>query len=86
MVIFKEGKGIYSVSLVCTHQQCMVRMNEDRFECACHGAMFDLEGVVTRGPAVENLYRYEIRIDSDGYVEVNPAVRVSSDWRLSTIV
>lgn len=49
------------ISLTCTHQGCTVAIAEDgKFHCPCHGAVFDKEGKVLKGPATKDLPRYQV--------------------------
>jgi carotenoid phi-ring synthase / carotenoid chi-ring synthase len=50
-----------AISLSCTHQGCTVQKQTDgNFVCPCHGAMYDREGKVIRGPANRDLPRFQI--------------------------
>lgn len=50
-----------AISLTCTHQGCTVAMNDEgQFHCPCHGATFDTQGKVLRGPAQRNLEKFKI--------------------------
>jgi Rieske Fe-S protein len=42
------------LSKVCTHQQCITDVRNNRFECPCHGSIFANDGAVVRGPNVAN--------------------------------
>ena len=46
----------------CTHLGCQVRPGKHSLRCPCHGAVFDLEGNVVRGPARKPLPRYELEV------------------------
>lgn len=49
------------ISLRCTHQGCTVQKQENgTFSCPCHGAVYDDNGKVIKGPAKENLSHYKI--------------------------
>lgn len=51
-----------AISLTCTHQGCTVQPNENgEFHCPCHGAVFDRDGRVVRGPAQRDLPRFKLR-------------------------
>lgn len=50
-------------SMVCTHQGCLTQLSSNRFYCPCHGAQFDSNGRVTRGPASRSLPQYTTTYD-----------------------
>lgn len=69
LTFYGAGDRVYAVndnqqqalSLTCTHQGCTVHANEDgEFHCPCHGAVFDKDGHVLRGPAKRDLARYKV--------------------------
>ncbi len=50
-----------ALCLTCTHQGCSVQPQADgQFLCPCHGALYDAEGRVQRGPAERDLARFAI--------------------------
>ncbi len=66
---FGAGDDVYvcksgskeAVSLTCTHQGCTVQMADDgKFHCPCHGAIFDSNGKVLKGPAERDLPRFKV--------------------------
>ena len=52
--------GFQAVSLVCTHLGCLLELQEDAFTCPCHGSIFNLDGVVQKGPADQSLRQLEV--------------------------
>ena len=55
---YRDAAGKISLcSPVCTHLKCIVGWNaaEKTWDCPCHGSRFDIDGVVLRGPATQNL-------------------------------
>ncbi len=53
--------GNVAISLTCTHQGCTVQLADDgKFHCPCHGAAFDRDGKVVKGPATRNLPRFQV--------------------------
>ncbi|MGK7955551.1 MAG: FAD-dependent oxidoreductase, partial [Crocosphaera sp.] len=49
------------IGLTCTHQGCTVKKQENgTFLCPCHGAVYDENGQVEKGPAKQNLAKYKI--------------------------
>jgi glycine/D-amino acid oxidase-like deaminating enzyme/nitrite reductase/ring-hydroxylating ferredoxin subunit len=53
-----EG-GLNALSARCTHKGCIVTWNnaDQRWDCPCHGSMFELDGEVFHGPARKPLKR-----------------------------
>jgi isorenieratene synthase len=50
-----------AISLTCTHQGCTVQIAEDgKFHCPCHGAVYDRQGKVLKGPAQKDLSRFKV--------------------------
>jgi cytochrome b6-f complex iron-sulfur subunit len=58
-----EG-GFLAISAICTHLHCIVNWNEmlKKFECPCHGAKFNQNGVVLEGPPPRPLDLYKLQI------------------------
>lgn len=56
---------ILAFSAICPHQGCTVGVEEDRFECPCHGSRFDLTGQWQSGPAEGPLTEYQAQLDDD---------------------
>ncbi|MGA7935021.1 MAG: FAD-dependent oxidoreductase [Kovacikia sp.] len=56
-----NGKQPQAISLSCTHQGCTVQPQVNgEFHCPCHGAVFDQQGRVVRGPAQQDLPRFKV--------------------------
>jgi cytochrome b6-f complex iron-sulfur subunit len=71
--VVKQQNLIRVVSGVCTHIGCTTRWSEERnrFECPCHGSIFDENGAVKTGPAAKPLPWYEVSLAPDGRLFVN---------------
>jgi carotenoid phi-ring synthase / carotenoid chi-ring synthase len=60
-----------AISLTCTHQGCTVQPAENgEFHCPCHGAAFDRNGKVIRGPAKRDLPRFKVAQQQDDRVQL----------------
>ncbi|MBD2439559.1 FAD-dependent oxidoreductase [Nostoc sp. FACHB-110] len=60
-----------AVSLTCTHQGCTVQKAKDgKFHCPCHGAVFDADGKVLKGPAQRNLAKFKLVQRQDDEVKL----------------
>lgn len=76
IALLRRGVEISAVSLVCTHQECLLRQSEApgaAFECPCHGSLFGASGEVLSGPATEALSWYEVLVNDQGLLGVNLA-------------
>ncbi|XWK87199.1 MAG: FAD-dependent oxidoreductase [Phormidium sp.] len=50
-----------AISLTCTHQGCTTQKQANgEFHCPCHGAAFDKNGKVIKGPAQRDLAKYKV--------------------------
>ena len=49
----------------CNHRGCGVERSGDGFTCPCHGAEFDLDGSLSKGPATKSLIAYEYEVVDD---------------------
>ena len=85
LVVFKERSELYVISLVCTHQTCLLRAPVtagEGFFCPCHSSEFDSQGAVLKGPATEPLPHYELTVNEKGFLQANLSAKVPADWRL----
>ena len=83
VTVMREGKKFRAMSLLCTHQACIVGGSVEKgFQCPCHGSLFNGEGHVLQGPAVSNLPWFKLVVDQSGMLSVDLGVVVGSDWRL----
>ncbi len=63
--------GFYALYGVCTHLGCLPKWSDvsTRFECPCHGSMYEMDGTWITGPAPRPLDVFPSRITfSDGSV------------------
>ncbi len=71
VVITKHGSELTALSLVCTHQECLLNpVSGGGFTCPCHGSAFDSKGNVLNGPASKNLINLPVSVDEFGIVKV----------------
>lgn len=78
LALVRVEDRVYAHSSVCTHEQCLVGVDEDDavFDCPCHGARFAQDGAVLAPPATRSLDRHPLSFTSDGRVEVDVTVRL----------
>ena len=71
--VVREKNLIRVVSAVCTHLGCTVNWvaERNRWECPCHGSVFNNEGMVIRGPARRPLPWYEVSLTPAGRILVD---------------
>ena len=81
----KDGiQGLRVVSAICTHMGCTPKWVEanNRWECPCHGSVFDIKGNVIAGPAPKPLPWYKVTIGTDGKLFVDTNDTVKYDYSL----
>jgi len=71
--VVRKGNLVKVVSAVCTHLGCTVQWiaERNRWECPCHGSVFNQEGMAIKGPARKPLSWYGVSITADGRLFVN---------------
>lgn len=70
-----DGK-FFALKAECTHLGCTPTWldSQRKFKCPCHGSGFRMSGVNFEGPAPRPLDRVQIRLASDGQLEVDKGV------------
>lgn len=65
VVVTRSTAGeVRGFSAVCPHDGCLVsEVTDAAIVCPCHGSRFDLDGAVTRGPALGPLAVRPVRVD-----------------------
>ena len=63
-VIRTGATSFDAFSMVCTHEGCETNVQDNRFECPCHGSVFSNTGAVIQGPATRPLDTIPVSFDS----------------------
>ncbi|MEE8321152.1 MAG: ubiquinol-cytochrome c reductase iron-sulfur subunit [Gammaproteobacteria bacterium] len=80
--VFSDENGIAAVSTVCPHLGCLVIREEDgKFACPCHGSKFDPIGNVLSGPPPRGLIWVAVSLGPDGRLIVDSKREVSLETR-----
>jgi len=85
LFLIHQGGEFHAISATCTHLGCTVQWKEGtrQFDCPCHGSHFREDGAVISGPAPQALPWYALGLSPDGYLEVDTASEVSSQYRFT---
>jgi cytochrome b6-f complex iron-sulfur subunit len=62
-VIRTGTSSFQAFSMVCTHEGCETNVQNNRFECPCHGSVFANTGAVLVGPAARPLDSIPVTFD-----------------------
>jgi nitrite reductase/ring-hydroxylating ferredoxin subunit len=85
--IGRDGGGIFSISLVCTHSGCDISQDgsvtPSRITCDCHNSIFDGQGNVLRGPARSALPHLAVTVDAAGQLTIHGDQVVPASTRLT---
>ena len=88
VAIGRDTRGIYAVSLICTHAGCDMSqdgaVSSGSIQCFCHGSVFDGQGNVLRGPANIPLPHLFVTADANGELTIHGDQPTPADTRLGT--
>ena len=64
--LVNAGGHFFALSQRCPHLGCRVPFckTSGRFECPCHGSVYDIAGEYIQGPAPRGMDRFELRLDN----------------------
>ncbi len=78
----RDAKGIYVMSMQCTHKGCAVVFSGSQLDCPCHHSRFDFNGNVLVGPATTPLPHFAAFVDAAGNISVDRYTVVSGSARV----
>ncbi|MCP5025910.1 MAG: Rieske (2Fe-2S) protein [Actinomycetia bacterium] len=72
-----EGE-VVALSEKCTHLGCRVPYCEssNRFECPCHGSVFNRAGELETGPSPRGLDRHPVEVGEDGLLYIDTGTKL----------
>jgi len=67
LYVTNAGGQLFALSQKCPHLGCRVPYcdSSGRFECACHGSIFDLGGEWIQGPSPRGMDQFKLSVESD---------------------
>lgn len=71
VMVFCDEKGLYAISIVCTHLGCVVQHTDEGFQCPCHGSKYGEKGELLQGPAPKGLPWFSIAQLPGGHLIVD---------------
>lgn len=80
--VVNAGGQLFALSQKCPHLGCKIPFcdSSGRFECACHGSVFDLGGEYVKGPSPRGMDRYRMTL-VDQKLVVDTAVLITGPDR-----
>jgi Rieske Fe-S protein len=68
--VLRSEAGVTARSLLCSHFGCRVtfRADDERYHCACHKGLFDVDGRPVGGPVIKPLMDVPARLQGDQVV------------------
>ena len=70
MYVVNANDYLFALSQKCPHLGCHVPYCESsgRFECPCHGSIYDLAGEYITGPSPRGMDRYKVTLEGENVV------------------
>jgi Rieske Fe-S protein len=65
--IIRTAEGVRAFSAICTHLQCVLQYAAERrrFECPCHGGVYDIDGTNVEGPPPRPLEELAVTVSEN---------------------
>lgn len=81
-IVAQDSGGYYAYTAICPHQGCQVDSptSAGKTTCPCHGAQFDGNGAVLKGPARSPLQHYAVAL-CNGHLYVDSSTSVDASTR-----
>ena len=79
--LVRDNGTLYALGATCTHKKALLKVKGKAVACPKHGARFDLDGNVRKGPAKRALPRYAISRDDAGKIVVDPSKSFEGESR-----
>ena len=81
MYVTNAQNNYFALSQKCPHLGCRVGFckSSGRFECPCHGSVFDLAGEYIEGPAPHGMDRYAMSQDGNNLVVDTGSITTGPD-------
>lgn len=78
--VFREAKGFYALSAVCTHLGCLTvfKAETGNIACPCHGSTFRRDGTAIAGPAPKGLPWLKMWLAEDGSLLVDRSSEIDA--------
>lgn len=68
ILLVRSGNTYNALQMKCTHQDNPLTVNSTGLYCAAHGSTFDLQGNVTKEPALQPLKKYKTELNESSIV------------------
>jgi len=83
LFVANTGTTILAISQKCPHLGCRVPFcdSSGRFECPCHGSIFDIGGEWIEGPSPVGMTQYPVTADMDGALVVDTSKEIAGPPR-----
>lgn len=72
IVRFNGNSQYQAWSSYCNHEGCEVEYTGTGFNCPCHGAAWNAQGLLKNGPATEDLLELKVTVTGDSLTLSNP--------------
>jgi cytochrome b6-f complex iron-sulfur subunit len=83
--IYRDHEGVRAVTAVCTHLGCILEINDEGFNCPCHGSCYNKRGDVLSGPAPTALTWFQVSKAPDGQLIIDMTRKVTPDFKFLTV-